>query len=172
MRGWLNPLRGSGIRGWLTRHLAGVPWLDGQAVRHWLQRPPRLHRGCSPRDTPGGSDRELLPIGGRVVERELSRCGCGQCRALLQICCAEVNFFRLPRFTRLHRGCSPRATLGVTDRELLPIGIARASDFHESHDCIPVADREVLPRGAKFVIPHFVVRINRLPRIRKNCEAS
>ena len=51
----------------------------------------------------------------------LSRYGCGQCRDLLQVCCAEVNLFRLPRITRLHRGCSPRATPGATDRELLPV---------------------------------------------------
>ena len=83
--------------------------------------------GCSPRATPGGSDRELPPIRGRGVERDLSRYGCGQCRDLLQWCCAEVNFFRPPRITRLHRGCSPRATPGATDRELLPTGIAGAS---------------------------------------------
>ena len=32
-----------------------------------------------------------------------------------------TDVFRLPRITRLHHGCSPRATPGATDRELLPI---------------------------------------------------
>jgi hypothetical protein len=31
------------------------------------------------------------------------------------------RFCQLPRITRLHRGCSPRATPGATDRELLPV---------------------------------------------------
>ena len=85
MRGWLNPLRGSGIRGWLNP-------LRGPGTCGCRIPPPRLHRDCSPKDIPGGSDRVLLPIGGRGVERDLSRYGCGQCRALLQVCCAEVNF--------------------------------------------------------------------------------
>ena len=56
---------------------------------------------------------------------------------------------------RLHRGCSPsvqhtgsyfrllpRATPGATDRELLPVVFV---SFHESHDCIAAAHRELLP---------------------------
>ena len=67
--------------------------------------------GCSPRATPGGSNRELLPIRHRGVERDLSRYGYGECKALLQVCYSEVNF---ADFRNSH-DC-----IAATHRELLP----------------------------------------------------
>ena len=69
----------------------------------------------------GAVHRELLPV---------HRTGSYSRSVLLE----RVNLFRLPRLTRLLRGWSPRATPGATYRELLPISIAIASDFNESHD--------------------------------------
>ena len=40
---------------------------------------------------------------------------------------------------------APKATPGATDRELLPIGTDKTSEFHELHVCIAAFHRELLP---------------------------
>ena len=114
--------------------------------------------------TPGGTDRELLSIRGRCVGSYIEPKWLRMCRSklvptstnhtaasrLLTESYSRCNrpgatpdrFFRLQLITRLHRGCSPRATPGATDRELLPIVFF---DFQESQDCIVAAHRELLP---------------------------
>ena len=94
----------------------------------------RLHRGCSPRATPGGTYRELLP----TTPHRSSRCNTPGA--------TPGRFSQLPLITRLHRGCSPRATPGATDRELLPI-VHRPMGLLCKYTCHPGLEGGTTPAG-------------------------